>query len=376
MVNSINSMLYNLEVLNKKNAKVTYSLSSGEALEKGSDDSKLFNSILEIKNSINTYSNIQKNISTAVSFGSISDKTVSTVKDMMESINSEILTALNSTSSSEDKLAISNQIESYKDSIFSFLNTKSNNQSLFSGEDISSQAFVKDENRDIKYNGSLTNRVVNVDKNNYIKSGVTGFELIYYKNAEANSSESLTFSSNETILDEDGNEWEMVDSDLDGVFDGLYENGDLSSTPIGITNNSDGTYSFTNTTTSSFSSYHNYFDDLDELISALRYEDTQGNSLDEESSYDLISKSLDIFEKAYDNLNTVHAKLGSRVDTINTYDDITQSKLTHYKILGEEFASADVTELAIQSQSLENIYTALYSTINKVNKLSLVNYIS
>ena len=36
------------------------------------------------------------------------------------------------------------------------------------------------------------------------------------------------------------------------------------------------------------------------------------------------------------------------------------------------YSAADLTALAIESQSLESTYTALYSTINKVNNLSLV----
>ena len=38
MVSSINTIMYNLELLNERNSKVTYGLRSNEALQEGSDD--------------------------------------------------------------------------------------------------------------------------------------------------------------------------------------------------------------------------------------------------------------------------------------------------------------------------------------------------
>ena len=51
-----------------------------------------------------------------------------------------------------------------------------------------------------------------------------------------------------TIVDEDGNSWQFVDTTLpvDGSFDGLYMNGDISTTPISIVDNGDGTVTITN----------------------------------------------------------------------------------------------------------------------------------
>ena len=75
-------------------------------------------------------------------------------------------------------------------------------------------------------------------------------------------------------------------------------------------------------------------------------------------------------------MNIAHAKLGTRTASIENYKDIVQTKLTNFNILQEEYASADLTALAIESKSLESTYTALYSTINKINNLSLVNYLN
>lgn len=377
MVSSINSIMYNLELLNKQNSKVTYSLSSGEALQYGSDDSSKYNSILSIKNNISSYTAIQTNIQSVSSYNTMSDVSISEIKTNFESINSEILRAATDTTSNDDKESIANQIEALKDSIYSLLNDSTNNQYLFSGINTTTQPFVKDETTGvISYVGSLENRTVNVEKNNYSDIGVSGLDLMYYTSNQATNGGSFTFSENDIILDEDNNQYSLLDTNNDGNYDGLYLNGDSSSTPINITQNSDGTFSATNNINSNISVKHSYFDDLDELINALKFQDSSGNSISEDEASTLLSNALDKFETAYNNLNVNHAKLGSRTSIINNYESIISSKLTHYNILQEETASADLTALAVQSQALENTYTALYATINKINNLSLVKYLS
>ena len=85
---------------------------------------------------------------------------------------------------------------------------------------------------------------------------------------------------------------------------------------------------------------------------------------------------MDKVKTAYDTMNVSHAKLGTRTASINNYENIVTSKLTNFNILQENYSGADLTALAVESQSLESTYTALYSTINKINNLSLVKYLS
>ncbi len=86
--------------------------------------------------------------------------------------------------------------------------------------------------------------------------------------------------------------------------------------------------------------------------------------------------ALDKINTAYDTMNITHAKLGTRTASIENYESIVQTKLTNFNLLQENYSAADLTALAIESQSLESTYTALYSTINRVNNLSLVKYLS
>ena len=59
MVNSINSIMYNLNLLDERNTKINYGLSTGEALEYGSDDALKYNYILEVQKDTSIYTSIQ-----------------------------------------------------------------------------------------------------------------------------------------------------------------------------------------------------------------------------------------------------------------------------------------------------------------------------
>jgi flagellar hook-associated protein 3 FlgL len=377
MVSSINTIMYNLELLNKRNSKVTYQMSSGDALQNGSDNSKQYNQILSINNSVKSYSSILERIQQSNAYNTTSDTAVSSMKTSMESAKALVIRALNGTLSSSDKLTIADEIESIKDSIYSLANSNVNGQYLFSGKSSTVQSFQKDETTgQISYVATNDNKTVNVENNNYATQGLNGIELLYYTSQTAQSGENLTFDENEIILDKDGNQYKLLDTNNDNSFDGLYLNGDSSNTPLSITDNGDGTFTTTNSGTTTMESKHSVFNDLDEIINALKQQDSNGNSISEDEANTILSNSLSKIEKAYDTINVSHSKLGTRTASIENYEDIVQSKLTNFNILQENYSGADLTALAIESQSLESTYTALYSTINKINNLSLVKYLS
>ena len=228
----------------------------------------------------------------------------------------------------------------------------------------------------ITYIATNDNKSVNVETDSYTTQGVNGIELLYYTNNTAQVGENLTFDENEIILDKDGNQYKLLDNDNDGSYDGLYLNGDNSNTPLSITDNGDGSYTVNNTGSTALQSKHYIFDDLDKIINALKQQDSSGNTITEDEATTLLSDALSTVTNAYDTMNITHAKLGTRTASIENYESIVQSKLTNFNLLQENYSAADLTALAIESQSLESTYTALYSTISKINNLSLVKYLN
>ena len=310
MVSSIDTIKYNLSLLNKRNEKVTYQMSIGEALQNGSDNSQQYNKILTINDNVNTYNSILERIQSSSSYNVTSDSTIANMKSSMESIISLLQKAITDTTTDDTIESIKNEIETGKDTIFTLSNTKVDGQYLFSGKSTDVEPFVKDTTTGlISYVGSNNNKTVNVETNKYVSQGVTGSELLYYTD-------------------------------------------ETTSTQVSI------------------------FDDLNDVINALELQDSSGNTITQDQADTILSDALDKLNSAYDSMNIAHAKLGTRTSSIDNYESIVQTKIANFTILQEEYASADLTSLAIESQALENTYTALYSTINKVNNLSLVQYLN
>lgn len=377
MISSIDSIMYNLNILNERNEKVNYGLSTGEALQYGSDDSMQFNYILGIQNDTSTYTAIQEGIDYSSAFSSSSDSALSEIKTATESIISEIIKANTATTSQEGRESIALEIEGYKELLFSLANTQSNDEYLFSGINSDTQSFTMDDvTGEISYESDNSLKSINVEENRYVSQGANGIDVFYYTDDNVENTDTFTFTSNEIIIDEDNNQWKLMDSDSDGVDDALFLNGDLSSSSMSFTTNADGSYTATNSTGTSLEVKHSIFDDLDELINALNLQDSSGNTITSDEASNILSDSSDKLNNAYDSQNIAHSLIGSRTNSIDTFSSIVQSKLSNLAILENEYAGADLTALAVDAQALENTYTALYSTINRVNDLSLVKYLS
>ncbi|WP_044414761.1 flagellar hook-associated protein FlgL [Halarcobacter anaerophilus] len=375
MIKSLDAITYNLSILDERNHKVNTALSTKEALEYGSDDSIKYSYIISLQGDINSYSSIQDNMKLSESFSSSSDSALQQSKKITDSIKQLLIKANTSTTSDEDREVISTQIEDYKGSLLSLANTKVNGQYLFSGINTDTKPFVTDSvTGQTSYQSDNSTKSLNVEKATYVSQGVNGIDAFYYENAAVETTDSFTFSANEKILDPDGNEWQLIDSG-GGVYE-LYLNGDTSSTPIPVTDNGDGTFTATNSTSSTLSVQHSIFDALDEVIAALKLQDIDGNAITSNEASAILTQSQFNIDNAYDAQNIANSTVGSRTAAINTYNDVVSSKLTNLKSLEQEYAGADLTALAIESKALENTYTALYSTINRMNNMSLVNFLS
>jgi len=377
MVKSLDSMMYNISILNERNSKVNTALSTKEALEYGSDDSVTYSYILSLQGDINTYESIEDNINLSDPFSSTSDNALQQSKDVTDAIKALLIKANTSTTSNVEKKIISTQIEDYKSSLFSLANTNVNGQYVFSGVNTDIPPFTEDSSTgEISYQSDNSIKSLNVEKATYTPLGVNGIDAFFYDKETVGASGSLTFSPNEVILDENGDQWKLMDPDGDDVYDGLYLNGDTSSTPLAVIDNGDGTYTTTVPASSEFTSKESIFDSLNRVIASLKQEDLDGNSITEDEAKTILNQTQEEMNDAYESQNIANSIVGSRQSTIETYSDIVSSKLLNLKTLEEEYAGADLTALAIESKALENTYTALYSTINRMSDLSLVNYLN
>lgn len=155
------------------------------------------------------------------------------------------------------------------------------------------------------------------------------------------------------------------------------ESGDATSEVRPISVGTDKAFQITtpNEDGTKFEAKVNVFDTLDKIINALNEVDSLGNAVSTQDAKASLGKSLDEISEAFDAANTGHAKLGGRNKVFETSLDRVSTKLTQFNILSQEIGAADLSKVAIEAKALELTYTALYSTINKMNELSLVNFI-
>jgi len=381
MINQTEQTLYRLANLNAEQTRVTYQTSTGKILDKGSDDANLYSREILIDDKIRTYEGIKYQIERTTVQNDASDSAISEIKKIYEVIKTELIKANTDTTSDEGKKAIALNIEGMKENILTLANTQIEDEYLFAGSDSSVKPFSEDTNGDISYNGDNSARKIAVDDGTYRDRGVNGYEIMTYPASTATMGESLNFKASDIIIDEDGSLWKL---NATNTAIEKYDKEDNLITPLETKSidSDDGltpaTYQIDNISSDSgtkFEARTSIFDLIGDMVNTLNKVDSDGSAITDEQRDALLGEQQSSFSDAYDSLNVTHTNLGSINAMFESSLESVSSKLTQYNILSQEVGAADLTKLALESKSLELTYTALYSTIQKTNELSLANFL-
>jgi flagellar hook-associated protein 3 FlgL len=400
MIDTSRSMLYRLDNLNTENTRISYQTSTGKVVDKGSEDSRLYGSILHVEDKIRVTDRLIDQVGKTLALNSVADSNMSDLKKSLDSIKTNLLESLNAGMDRSDKLAVATNLKGTRENIIDLVNATVNGEYIFSGSDTSKKTIVKDKdysiNGQVEFGGDGFLRQIAVQPGSYRDRGITAYDASFYTTNTARAGESFTFSENERIIDENGHEWKLnVAKDKLQQYD---HNGLLYDPPIEIDISShtdaveasgddqavQATYTIDNIgdtpTNRVFEAKHNYFDDLNVIINALegfstKLDGTKANEISDEAVRSTLSNGLEQTSKQFDATNIGHGELGGRNKVFEVEYDRLEAQSTHYNILMEEINGADLAKLAMESKSLELTYQSLYSTISKMNNLSLVNYI-
>ncbi|MEA3383701.1 MAG: hypothetical protein U9Q20_03370 [Campylobacterota bacterium] len=416
MINMSQNMLYHIDNLNMENKRISYSMASGKAIDKGSDDSMLHSRLINLDDKLRVSESLQLQLTKTKAINDTADDSLAETKVAMESIKIDLLKALNDGMDRSDKLAVATNFEGILGNIYDMINTHIDGEYIFSGSVSTNETLVKDPNFDlngrIDFGGDGFLREVAVQPGSYRDRGITAYDAVFYNASSAASGESFTFSDRERIIDENGHEWKVLD-DLGGI----YDPSDLTRTPTtlqqydhnGVMYNptaypasqiaiaaSTAEVEATSTAQAQRATYtvnlpatpegrvmeakHNYFDDLNEMINALKghatqLDGTKGSVILDDLVDDTVRNGLNNSSLQYDATNIGHGELGGRNHTFNNAQDRIAAQITNYNILLQEYGGADIAKLAMESKSLEMTYQSLYSTIAKMGELSIMNYL-
>jgi flagellar hook-associated protein 3 FlgL len=414
-------------------------MSTGKLLDRGSEDSSVFARELYVNDKIRVYEGLQTQIEKTTSQNNVSDSSLSEVKTLLDNVKQEILRALNAGMDADDKKAAAANMRGMKENLLTLANESVNGEYIFTGSDTTIRPFTKDAvSGVVTYNGDHQVRKIAVEPNTYRDRGVTGIDIMFYTANEAAGTGTLDFSENEIVLDDaglewiqpiattgnkftfdagdtladnaaspwtlntttntisngldtlavvnlEGNKWQTVDTidsgtsitsleatNATGTLRQMSTIGTLTGNALTITGSAGVPPVYTTAAVNTsgaatgtvFEAKHSIFDTVDDVITGL---ETNDNTV--------LNGALTTIDSAYDAANVAHSKLGGRNKIFElAYANLT-SKLTHFNILSQEVSGADLSKVAMEAKALEMTYTALYSTITKMNSLSLVSFI-
>ncbi len=389
MIRSTQETLFRLSNLNNAHAKVIYQMATGKKLQYGSDDANLYTREIYIDDKIRVYEGLKFQIDKTTAQNNVSDSTISEVKNLLAYVKSEVLKATSSTTDASAKKAIAVNLKGVKENLFKLSNERVEGEYLFAGSNSIIQPFEMDENGKVTYHGNGQLRKVAVEEGSYRERGITGFETFMYTSNSALKGQTLEFGKDDRIIDQDGFEWKFIDNDnADGDNDpttgidtnNIYkmdEDGNVTSEFLTVSTGTANDYQVTlpNSDGVKFEAKTSTFDILDKIINALEEVDENGNPITAEESREALGSGLSNISEAFDSTNVGHAKLGGRNKVFEISSDRVSAKLTQYNVLSQEVSAADITKVSVEMKALELTYTALYSTINKMNELSLIKFI-
>lgn len=376
MISSTRETIYRLDNLNNEQQRITYQMSTGKKLQYGSDDANTYAREVYIDDKIRMYEGLQSQIEKTTAQNNGADSTLADAKDLIAYVKTEIIKALNATTDDTGKLAIATNLEGVKENLYMLANEEVEGEYLFAGSDSSVQAFSWDESTGkVTYNGDAQLRKVAVEEGSYRERGVNGFEAFFYTTSTAYKGGTLEFTEDQVIVDQDGSQWKY-DSGTNELVK-YDKNGNATSETLAVDNSNTPNLSVTVPLVdgTKFEAKANVFDTLDSIINALKKVDDLGNPIDSDTSNDILRTGLDEISEAYDGMNIAHGKLGGRNQVFEISLERISAKVTQYNILQQEVGAADLSKVAVEAKALELTYTALYSTINKMNELSLVNFV-
>jgi len=404
MIDTSQNMLYHISNLNTENQRISYQMATGKNMDKGSEDSILHSNLINLEDKLRVTEGLQLQITKTKVINDTADTSLAEMKISLDSIKIDLMKGLNSGMDRSDKLALATNLRGIRDNMFDRVNQRVDGEYVFTGSETNKQTLTKDTQFDIngkiEFGGDGFLREIAVQPGSYRDRGVTAYDVNFYTSSKAYAGDSFTFSEGERIIDEEGFEWklntaktELQKYDYNG---NIYHPLD-STTQIAINSSTspiDGdttqqstqaTYTINNIPTIPsgrvFEAKHNYFDDLNIIINALegqstKLDGTRGGVINDSLVRTTLSNGLGETSQQFDATNIGHGELGGRNNVFNIAYDKLLTQETHYNILIQETGGADLAKLAMESKALEMTYQSLYTTISKMNKLSLLNYIN
>ena len=208
MINLTDRMIYRLGNLNTEQQRISYQMSTGKLLDRGSDDSSVFARELYVDDKIRVYEGIQSQIAKTTAQNVVSDSSMGEIKTLLDNVKQEMIKSLNAGMDADDKQAAAVGVTGMKENLLTLANEKVNGEYLFAGGDTTVRPFSKDSTTGVvTYNGDALSRQIAVEPNTYRDRGISGIDMMFYTADEQTGSNALDYEEKERVIDSSGLEW-------------------------------------------------------------------------------------------------------------------------------------------------------------------------
>jgi flagellar hook-associated protein 3 FlgL len=118
------------------------------------------------------------------------------------------------------------------------------------------------------------------------------------------------------------------------------------------------------------------FSQIDKMIQAVAQGKTRADGSDSEDPRNLgIQNSIQMIDDLTEHVSRLQAESGSYSQVLQSSSDRNSLLIVNSQKLRSEIIDTDIAEATLRMQQLSLNYQAMLSTISKVSKLSLVNYL-
>ena len=389
-----------VEALINKQSKLSHTqlqLSTGKRILQASDDPAGASKVLELEQSIAVLTRYQESAGTVEDRLALEESTLGGVNNVLTRIKELALQGANGTHSSVSRASISAEVRENLEGLMALANTSDGTDYIFAGYQTTTKPF-SESGGVYTYNGDQGRRVVEIGPDREVIGADTGYDIfmdIYNGNGTFTTEAAATNTGAGTIsvgtvtdstswvedtytvtfTETNGNlTYTVTDSGANviGVADTPFTEGDSISFR-GIEFDIDGAPDDTDTFTIDSSSRQSMFETVSNLLTTLDM--STETAADSAKFTSAMGKVLEELNLAMDNVNTITAQVGARMNAVDQEIDTNTAAVLNLEQSLSAVQDLDYAEVISKYNLQLTGLQAAQQSFAKIQGLSLFNYI-
>ena len=388
-------------------SKTELQLATGRRILTPADDPTGSSRVLEVDQTKAAAEQHNRNADLAESRLELEEGVLGNTSDVLHRIRELALQANNDTQTNESRQSIAEEMRQLEEELMDLANTQdSEGAYLFAGNKGDTQAFTKDANGNVAYQGDQAQRHLQIGSSNQVAVGDPGSDIFmavpegngeFVVNPDSNNTgsgvigrTSVTDSGELTGHDytvgfgedSDGNlrylvnddtdddtfDWDAVDWDNTG---NLFEPGQ-SIEFDGMSFTVQGEPAAGDELTVEPAGNQSVFETVNDLINTV--EGSNYTAKDAADFHNDVNRALANLDQAEGNVSNTRAKIGGRLNDIERQRYSNEDQVLHMDTLRSEIEDLDYAEATSRFAQQENALKAAQQSYIKVKDLSLFNY--